>query len=215
MKKINRDNLPYIVHRALKILRTRFYTPQAYLAAKWWGIEIGANCQFDGRPYFSRFPSTNVAIGAGCVFNSHHHSVLGGVSRPCIVATLEKDASIVIGDGSGFTGTVIGCQRRVTIGRNVRCATNTLIFDTDWHTDDPRAGAPAPVTIEDGVWLGIHVVVLKGVTIGRGTLVGANSLVTRSLPAGVIAGGVPARVLKEIDAPRPSVEAILGRGGAL
>ena len=74
------------------------------------------------------------------------------------------------------------------------------ITDTDWHTDDPRTGPDAPVTIEKGVWLGVNVTVLKGVTIGENTLVAAGSLVTGSLPANVMAGGVPAKVLREIDA---------------
>ena len=84
----------------------------------------------------------------------------------------------------------------------MRCGANTLITDTDWHTDDPRTGPDAPVTIKKGVWLGVNVTVLKGVTIGENTLVAAGSVVTRSLPANVVAGGVPAKVLKHIDAPQ-------------
>jgi acetyltransferase-like isoleucine patch superfamily enzyme len=75
-----------------------------------------------------------------------------------------------------------------------------LITDTDWHMDDPRTGPDAPVTIEENVWLGANVTVLKGVTIGENTLVATGSLVTRSLPPNVVAGGMPAKVLKQIDA---------------
>jgi acetyltransferase-like isoleucine patch superfamily enzyme len=81
----------------------------------------------------------------------------------------------------------------------VRCGANTLITDTDWHSNDPRTGLDAPVIIENDVWLGVNVTVLKGVTIGEGTIVGAGSLVTRSLPPGVSAAGIPAKVLKRID----------------
>jgi maltose O-acetyltransferase len=55
------------------------------------------------------------------------------------------------------------------------------------------------VLIGDNVWLSVNVTVLKGVTIGANTIVGAGSVVTRSLPAGVVAAGVPARVLRRID----------------
>jgi len=100
--------------------------------------------------------------------------------------------------GCDFSETVIACADRIAIGRKIRFGANTLINDTDWHNDDPRTGSDAPVQIADGVWLGVNVTVLKGVTIGEGTLVGAGSLVTKSLPAGVVAAGVPARAIREI-----------------
>jgi acetyltransferase-like isoleucine patch superfamily enzyme len=115
-----------------------------------------------------------------------------------MISTLKHEAKLTIGEGCGFSGTVISCAMRITIGRNVRFGANTLINDTDWHTDDPRAGQDAPINIGDNVWLGVNVTVLKGVTIGEGTLVGAGSLVTKSLPPGVVAAGVPARVIRRI-----------------
>jgi acetyltransferase-like isoleucine patch superfamily enzyme len=117
-----------------------------------------------------------------------------------MVSTLREGAEIQIGANCGFSGTVIGCASKIVFGDNVQCGANTLINDTDWHTDDPRTGPDAPVLIEKGVWLGVNVTVLKGVTIGENTFVAAGSVVTRSLPANVVAGGVPAKVLKQIDA---------------
>jgi acetyltransferase-like isoleucine patch superfamily enzyme len=55
------------------------------------------------------------------------------------------------------------------------------------------------VTIEKNVWLGINVIVLKGVTICENTIVGAGSVVVRSLPPNVVAGGVPAKVLRSLE----------------
>jgi maltose O-acetyltransferase len=55
-----------------------------------------------------------------------------------------------------------------------------------------------PITLADNVWLGAGVIVCPGVTIGQDTVVGAGAVVTRDLPAGVVAAGVPARVLREI-----------------
>lgn len=123
-----------------------------------------------------------------------------GINRPYLLSTLKEGAELEIGDGCGFSGTVLACADRITLGHNVRCGANTLINDTDWHTDDPRSGPDAPVTIGDNVWLGGNVTVLKGVNIGMGTLVGYGSLVTRSLPARVVAAGVPARVIRELSA---------------
>jgi maltose O-acetyltransferase len=77
--------------------------------------------------------------------------------------------------------------------------------------DHPRAAAQratglesaAPVTIEDDVWVGAGAIVLPGVTVGRGSIVGAGSVVTREVPAGVVAAGNPCRVLREVSAPAP------------
>jgi acetyltransferase-like isoleucine patch superfamily enzyme len=59
-----------------------------------------------------------------------------------------------------------------------------------------KESEPNPVVIGAGVWLGSHVVVTDGVTIGSGCVVGANSVVTKDLPEGCLAAGVPAKVLR-------------------
>ena len=77
-----------------------------------------------------------------------------------------------------------------------------LVSDADWHDVQHRIFAPGKtgsVVLEDNVWLGEGVRVLKGVTIGENTVVGAGSVVTHSLPANVIAAGNPARVIKALD----------------
>jgi acetyltransferase-like isoleucine patch superfamily enzyme len=127
-----------------------------------------------------------------------------GINHPCILATLDDNAVIKIGDGCGFSGTAIGAALSVTLGDRVMVGVNSAICDTDWHPIDPQrraagdTGAVKAVTIEDDVWLGANVVVLKGVTIGAGSTIAANSVVTKSIPAGVVAGGNPARALKRV-----------------
>jgi maltose O-acetyltransferase len=71
------------------------------------------------------------------------------------------------------------------------------------HPVDPEARRAGweygdPITLADNVWLSGGVIVCPGVSIGQDTVVGAGAVVTRNLPAGVIAAGVPARVLREI-----------------
>jgi len=84
------------------------------------------------------------------------------------------------------------------------CGANVTITDTDWHAIDFRdrfAGRPgdtAPVVIGEDVWLGMNVTVLKGVRVGNRTVVAANSIVTRSLPAEVVAAGQPATVVRKL-----------------
>ncbi len=98
----------------------------------------------------------------------------------------------------------------ITIGAHCQIATRVQLL-TATHPVDPgprRAGweSGAPITLADNVWLGGGVVVCPGVTVGEDTVVGAGAVGTRDLPAGVVAAGVPARVVREItDADRVEV----------
>ena len=113
---------------------------------------------------------------------------------------------IHIGDGCSilfrFQCNAAECVR---IGRNVLIASNVLICDSD-HVVVP-GGIPVtsngkfvtrPVRVEDNCWIGQNAVILKGVTIGHDSIVGANSVVTRDVPPRSIVAGNPARVVKGI-----------------
>ena len=85
-------------------------------------------------------------------------------------------------------------------------ANHCFLTDADHRFDDPDLPVTqqgmlpkGPVTIGDNCWFGTNCVVTGGVTIGERTVVGANSVVTQDLPAGVIAAGAPAKVIKEIE----------------
>jgi len=114
-----------------------------------------------------------------------------------MISTLQKDAVISIEDNCGFSGTVIGAFVKIEIKSGAKCGANTLITDSDWHLEDKRAGLPSPVIIEDNVWLGEGVKVLKGVTIGKNSVIGAGSVVSKSIPANVVAAGNPCKIIKE------------------
>ena len=93
----------------------------------------------------------------------------------------------------------------ITIGDDVQIGPNVQLL-TPTHPVEPeprRAGweAAEPITIGDDVWLGGGVIVLPGVTIGENTVVGAGAVVTRDLPANVVAVGNPARVVRTLDGP--------------
>ena len=90
----------------------------------------------------------------------------------------------------------------ITIGNRVQVASAVQLLAAD-HPLDPverASGAEfgSAITIEDDVWLGGGVIVLPGVTIGRASVIGAGSVVTKDIPPGVIAVGNPCRVLREI-----------------
>ncbi len=163
------------------------------------GVRCGAGCTFGAMPMVRRYPESTIVIGSGCTFLSSPKYNAIGINHPCILSTHNAAARLTIGNNCGFSGTAIGCALSVQLGDRVRCGANTIITDTDWHRDSPRTGPDLPVIIEDDVWLSVNVTVLKGVRIGAGSTIGAGSVVTADIPAGVVAAGVPARVIKAID----------------
>ena len=113
------------------------------------------------------------------------------------------DPSIHIGDGTSIQPHAhIAAAAKLVIGQNVLMGSHVFITDHDHQFADlnkhigEQALAVAPVQIEDFVWLGENVVVLKGVTIGHHAVIGANSVVTRDIPPYAIATGAPARVIR-------------------
>ena len=88
----------------------------------------------------------------------------------------------------------------ITIGDDVFIApkVNLITINHDPDPDNRSATYGRPIVIEDKVWIGINSTVLPGVTIGYGSIVGANSVVTRSVPPMTVVAGNPARVVKEI-----------------
>lgn len=112
-------------------------------------------------------------------------------------------ARLEIGDRTFVNfGTSISAHESVRIGPDCHIGPHCMIMDNAFHHLDParRNETPPsqPVTLESTVWLGARVLVLPGVTIGEGSVVGAGSVVTRDIPPGVLAAGMPARVLREL-----------------
>ena len=90
----------------------------------------------------------------------------------------------------------------VTIGNCVMCAPNVTISTTG-HPVHPYyrtrgAHFSLPIVIEDNVWIGANVAIMPGVTIGKNSVIGAGSVVTRDIPANVVAFGTPCRVIRPI-----------------
>ncbi|MCY1004188.1 sugar O-acetyltransferase [Nannocystis pusilla] len=118
----------------------------------------------------------------------------------------DYGANIEVGDGfyMNFDGVILDCAP-VTIGENVLCGPGVHIYAAT-HPLDPEIRITGletakPVRIGDRVWLGGGVIVCPGVTIGDDTTIAAGSVVTRDVPAGVLAGGNPCRVIRPL-APR-------------
>jgi acetyltransferase-like isoleucine patch superfamily enzyme len=131
----------------------------------------------------------------------------GTLLEPGCWITMAPDAEIQIGEGCFLNrNTMVAVQERVTIGDHVMFANGCFVGDAEHRYDDPDLPitwqgfkAKGPVTIGDNVWFGVNCVVTGGVSVGERCVVGANSVVTRDLPARHICAGAPAKPLREIE----------------
>jgi len=128
-----------------------------------------------------------IEVGARVVFNSTY--------QPVSLST-GPDGTIDVGDGTYINfGCTIDAQSRVTIGRSVSLGPYCVVRDAQEETSQGEASA---IEIGDRVWLAGRVTVLPGSRIGAGSVITAGSVVSGAIPDQVVAGGVPARVLRSL-----------------
>ena len=121
--------------------------------------------------------------------------------------TLGPEAEIRVGSGCFLNkNTMLAAVERIEIGDHVMFANGCFVGDGDHRYDDPEKPITVqgfvprgPVRIGDNVWFGVNCVVTGGVQIGDRAVIGANSVVTHDVPAGHIAAGAPAKVIREIE----------------
>jgi acetyltransferase-like isoleucine patch superfamily enzyme len=171
------------------------------------GVECGDRLLLIGIPFIHARAGSSIKIGSGVRMASSELGNAVGLNHRCIVRTIAQKAIIAIGDGVQMSGATILAREQITIEKNVFIGANCTVVDSDFHPLDPgdrvsmrnNSVLSAPVHLEENVWLGMNVIVLKGVTIGRNTVVGAGSVVTRSLPPNIIAGGNPAKIIRTLE----------------
>ena len=168
------------------------------------------------RPYWwvrKRFGGTAITIGSR--FSLQGKLILRGPGRVILgddviidsvttPYTHTSSAVISIGSRSFVNGTRFGAAELIQIGQNALLA-DARIMDTDFHSlhrdrnSNPRRIVPhAAVMIEDNVWIAASCSVLKGVRIGKDSVIALGSVVTQSIPAGSIAAGNPAKIISQI-----------------
>lgn len=119
----------------------------------------------------------------------------------------NHSSKISIGDDCHFNNsiTLIAEHTSITIGKRVLIGTNVEVYDSDFHGVDvkdrniSRFENARPVTIGDDVFIGSNTRIIKGVSIGSGSVIANGSMVVKDIPENVIAGGVPAKVLRKIN----------------
>ena len=124
----------------------------------------------------------------------------------CHIEASTPESVIELGDGAQINNNAFIKSEGpgIRIGARALLGSDVTIYDSDFHDLRPnrrRDGRPrmAPVELGEDVFVGDGVKILKGVSIGAHSVIGAGSVVTSSIPAGVIAAGNPARVIRALD----------------
>lgn len=196
------------------LLRSR--SLRSRLAIWWWstfystylrchpGVRLLGRLTVTGRMIWKIDPRAQVTIHPGVRIHSGPRVNAFGGHRPAIVWVLPG-GKLTLGAGAGISSSTLVCQRELTVGARVMVGGACEIIDTDFHPLDAHARAAhdasavrtAAVDLREDAWIGGRVMILKGVTIGAGAIVGAGSVVTRSVPAGEVWAGNPARPVRQ------------------
>ena len=160
-------------------------------------------CSF-GYPISFRCGSQFFKIADGCTFGKHSIITAWETYRE-----YKYTPSVTIGNNCVFGNYLhLTCCNKIVIGKNLLTGKWVTISDNSHGQIDeetmkyPPTERPlyskGPIVIGDNVWIGDKVTILAGVEIGDNSIIGANSVVTKSIPANVIAAGIPARIIKQI-----------------
>jgi len=161
---------------------------------KYWPfIKIGRHCRIENGLKIRQFLWRENKLQ---IFLNGHNTI-------CHHTDIQGSGIVIFGERS-YCGAfcVIGANELVSIGADVMIAQAVTIRDTDhaaFRIDvsmSKQGIVTKPVVIEDDVWIGHGASILKGVRVGRGSIIGAGSVVTRDVPPYSIVGGVPARIIR-------------------
>ena len=189
------------VERLFRILYIPYMLRDFFFCC-WKGLKWDRNFRFYGLPCI-RIGGKGSSITVGKRFvacsDLSHNAI--GVFQKVIIKTVGHGAKIIIGDDVGISGCTISAATSVRIGNHVLLGSGCLITDSDSHPIDPDerrlggGGLSKSIIIEDDVFVGARAIILKGVTIGKGSVVGAGAVVVKSVPPYSIVAGNPAKVV--------------------
>lgn len=162
-------------------------------------------CKVNRKPILQLYSRESVELGNNVSLNSNRYTYHLHMHSPVKLMADTPNAKIIVGDNTRINGACIHAQNRIVIGKNCLIAGNVQIFDSNGHLPSfdnvqlriNTRDIPKEVTIEDCVWIGANSIILPGVHIGGGSVIAAGSVVTKDIPAMVLAGGNPAKIIKK------------------
>lgn len=163
-------------------------------------MEIANSCVFDVPVTGGGRGSVSILEGVHLGFSLSHRIGSGAIT----IQARTPDSVISIGEGTYINNNSSLCAvTRIELGKKCLIGDSVAIYDSDFHAIAPEfrhadTGLSAPVVIEENVWVGSRAMILKGVVIGKNSVIGAMSLVNKPIPANSFAAGVPAKVIRSI-----------------
>ncbi|OYZ00888.1 MAG: acetyltransferase [Sphingobacteriia bacterium 28-36-52] len=140
----------------------------------------------------------NIVLGNRVTIGKH------AIIRPSNIYGGAIGAGLKVGDHSNIGPySYIGCSGKITIGNNVMISPRVSIYAENHVFDDAnipmkeQGVTQSAVTIEDDCWIAANSIILAGVTIGKGSVIAAGSVVTKSVPPYSVVAGIPAKVIKQ------------------
>jgi acetyltransferase-like isoleucine patch superfamily enzyme len=175
---------------------------RTYIVLKRNRVEIGKGSiqNINGVPFIINCGTC--VIGDRVTLNSKYSAnAIGGQTFLSIV--VKENAKLVIDDDSGISNSAIYCAQDIYIGKKVSIGGDCKIYDTDFHSihlsERNTNVKTSPVIIKDGVFIGTGAIILKGVTIGTESVIGAGSVVTKNIPDYEVWAGNPAKFIKKLE----------------
>ena len=179
--------------------------PRVRLLFAYNNIPWGHGWRLHGVPIIQKHRNSRMTFGPGLRLRSSLRSNPLSPNHPVVLATWQAEAVLDIGANFKMTGGGICAAEKIIIKNDVTVGANTAIIDTDFHPLDPEYRKRNPsdaktamIVIENDVFIGMNCVILKGVTVGQGSVVGAGSVVMTDVPPGVVVAGNPAKIVREL-----------------
>lgn len=197
-----------LLTRSIRKIREFFFLYFNRLIFYLSGIQYGKKLRITNHLYLNVDKSSKISIGKNFTFTSGEaFNPLCRNIKGCIY-TIEN-AQIQIGNNVGISSACLWIQSSLKIGNNVKIGGDCIIMDTDAHSlnykerrifqYDLKNTKSSPITIEDDVLIGARCIILKGVKIGKQSIIGSGSIVTKDIPPCCIAAGNPCKVIRYIE----------------
>lgn len=201
---LKRNKLIVLILKIERLFRNMLNLIKGKLACYIHKVDIGENSKIIGKPFIIN--RGKIIIRENVTVNSsYYNNPIGG--QTFTTFWTRKKGCIEIGSNCKISNSTFVSENSIKIDSNVYIGGDCRIYDTDFHSinysnriktidDDIKT---APIIINSNVFVGANVTILKGVIIGRNSVIGAGSILTHSVPENEIWAGNPAKFIKKIE----------------